>query len=125
MWRRRMIVLVARTGMRAGELSPLEADAMVTMDNTHWLRVPVGKLHNDRYIPLHPLLVELITEWNRIRPPVQSGRLVERNDGRPFDRRTIDRSVATVAKRAGVGHVHPNQLRHKLANQAINRGMSR
>lgn len=122
--RRLMIELLARTGMRSGELSALEADAMVTMDNTHWLRVPVGKLHNDRYIPLHPLLVELITEWNRIRPPVQSGRLVERNDGRPFDRRTIGRYVATVAKRAGIGHVHPHQLRHTLATQAINRGMS-
>jgi hypothetical protein len=24
------------------------------------LRVPVGKLHNDRYVPLHPQLVELL-----------------------------------------------------------------
>ncbi len=23
-----------------------------------WLRIPVGKLHNDRYLPLHPALVE-------------------------------------------------------------------
>ena len=123
--RRRLIVeLLARTGMRVGEMSALEADAMVKMDNTHWLRVPVGKLHNDRYIPLHPVLVELITEWNQIRPPAQSGRLVERNDGQPFDRRTLHRYVVAVAKRAGVGHVHPHQLRHTLATQAINRGMS-
>ena len=27
------------------------------------------------------------------------------------------------AKRAGIGHVHPHQLRHTLATQAINRGM--
>ena len=36
-------------------------------------------------------------------------------------------SIATwpaVAKRAGVGHVHPHQLRHTLATQSINRGMS-
>jgi hypothetical protein len=32
--------------------------------------------------------------------------------------------VATVAKRAGIGHVHPHQLRHTLATQSINRGMS-
>jgi integrase len=123
--RRRLIVeLLARTGMRAGELGALEADAMVTMDNTHWLRIPVGKLHNDRYVPLHPILVELITEWNQIRPPSRSGRLVERDDGQPFDRRTVHRYVGVVAKRAGVGHVHPHQLRHTLATQAINRGMS-
>jgi hypothetical protein len=29
-----------------------------------------------------------------------------------------------VAKAAGIGHVHPHQLRHTLATQAINRGMS-
>jgi prophage DNA circulation protein len=29
-----------------------------------------------------------------------------------------------VAKAAGIGHVHPHQLRHTLATQAVNRGMS-
>lgn len=47
-----------------------------------------------------------------------------RDDGQPFDRRTIARYVAAVATRAGVGHVHPHQLRQTLATQAINRGMS-
>lgn len=40
--------------MRIGELCALEADAVVVIDETHWLRIPVGKLHTDRYIPLHP-----------------------------------------------------------------------
>jgi hypothetical protein len=31
--------------------------------------------------------------------------------------------VRRIAKRAGIGHVHPHQLRHTLATQAINRGM--
>ncbi len=122
--RRLMVELLARTGMRAGELASLEAGAMVDTGGTHWLRIPVGKLHNDRYIPLLPELVELIATWNATRPPARSGRLVERDDGQPFDRRTIARYVAAVAKRAGTGHVHPHQLRHTLATQAINRGMS-
>jgi len=122
--RRLMVELLARTGMRAGELASLDADAMVHLGDTHWLRIPVGKLHNDRYIPLLPLLVELITAWNATRPPTRSARLIERDDGQPFDRRTIHRYVAAVAKRAGIGHVHPHQLRHTLATQAINRGMS-
>jgi len=110
--------------MRSGELAALESDAMAHIGDTYWLRVPVGKLHNDRYVPLHPVLVELITNWLATRAPSRSGRLVERDDGQPFDRRTIHRYVAAVAKRAGVAPVHPHQLRHTLATQAINRGMS-
>jgi integrase len=123
--RRRLVVeLLARTGMRVGELAALEDDAMVRIGDTFWLRIPVGKLHNDRYVPLHSLLVELISDYRARRGPSVSGRLVERDSGRPFDGCAIARYVETVAKRAGVGHVHPHRLRHTLATQAINRGMS-
>jgi hypothetical protein len=123
--RRRLIVeLLARTGMRAGEIGGLRDDAMYRLGDTHWLRVPVGKLHNDRSVPLHPLLVGLINDYRAWRGPTSTGLLVERDDHRPFDRRTIHRYVLAVAKRAGVGHVHPHQLRHTLATQCLNRGMS-
>jgi integrase/recombinase XerD len=45
---RLVIELLGRTGMRVGELCGLEADSMVKIGETHWLRIPVGKLHNDR-----------------------------------------------------------------------------
>ena len=122
--RRLMIELLARTGMRSGELAALADNAMVLIGDTHWLRIPVGKLHNDRYVPLLPYLVELINEHRTRRGPTRSGLLVERNDGRPFDRRSIHRYVTTIAQRAGIGHVRPHQLRHTLAAQAVNRGMS-
>ena len=68
--RRLMVELLARTGMRAGELAALRDDAMVRIGDTFWLRVPVGKLHNDRYVPLHPILVELITNYRAQRVTV-------------------------------------------------------
>ena len=122
--RRLMVELLARTGMRVGELSALQDDAMMRHGSLHRLRIPVGKLHNDRYVPLLPMLVDLIVDYQAVRERSRSGYLVERDDGQPFDRRTIHRYVATIAKRAGVVHVHPHQLRHTLATQAINRGMS-
>jgi integrase len=106
--RRRLIVeLLARTGMRAGELGALRDDAMYRLGDTHWLRIPLGKLHNDRSVPLHPLLVELINDYRTGIGPTTTGLLVERDDHQPFDRRTIHRYVQAVAKRAGVGHVDP------------------
>ncbi len=122
--RRLMVELLARTGMRVGELSGLGDDALVRKGDGHRLLIPIGKLHNDRYVPLLPMLVDLIAEYRAVRGRSRSGHLLERDDGRPFDRRTVHRYVASVAKRAGVGHVHPHQLRHTLATQCINAGMS-
>ena len=122
--RRLMVELLARTGMRVGELAALEDDAVVRQGDLHQLRIPVGKLHNDRYVPLLPMLLDLIVDYRTLRGSSRSGHLVERDDGKAFDRRTIQRYVAAVAKRAGIGHVHPHQLRHTLATQSINRGMS-
>ena len=38
-------------------------DAMVRIGDTYWLRIPLGKLHNDRSVPLHPMLVGLINDY--------------------------------------------------------------
>jgi integrase len=123
--RRRLIVeLLARTGMRVGELGGLSDDAMYRLGDTWWLRIPLGKLHNDRTVPLHPMLVGLINDYRTWRGPTNTGLLVERDDHQPMDTRTIYRHVQAVARRAGVAHVHPHALRHTLATQCINRGMS-
>jgi len=121
---RLVVELLARTGMRAGELAGLEAGAVVQIGAGHWLRIPLGKLRNDRYVPLHPELVQLLAAWTainleRIR---RHKRLVADHRG-PLDRYIIGRIVAHVARAAGVPGVHPHRLRHTLATQAINRGM--
>jgi integrase/recombinase XerD len=100
------------------------ADAVVQIGAGHWLRIPLGKLRNDRYVPLHPQLVELLTTWtaanlDHIR---RHKRLVTDHRG-PLDRHIIARIVARAARAAGVPRVHPHRLRHTLATQAINRGM--
>ncbi|MEX1094382.1 MAG: tyrosine-type recombinase/integrase, partial [Acidimicrobiia bacterium] len=120
--RRLVIEMLARTGLRVGELCALPADAVISMSGRHWLRVPVGKLHNDRYIPLHPQLVELLDAHQAERDD-DVDRLIVWNGG-PLNRHQITRMLNRAAKAAQIGHVHPHQLRHTLATQAINRGMS-
>ncbi|MEX0698134.1 MAG: site-specific integrase, partial [Acidimicrobiia bacterium] len=120
--RRLVIEMLARTGLRVGELCALTADAVIWMSGRHWLRVPVGKLHNDRYVPLHPQLVELLDTHQSQRSD-DIDRLIVWNGG-PLNRHQITRMLNRAAKAAGIGHVHPHQLRHTLATQAINRGMS-
>ena len=120
--RRLVVEMLARTGLRVGELCALTRDAVVFINHRHWLRVPVGKLHNDRYIPLHPQLVGLVDDHQKGRDD-DIDRLIIWN-GSAMNRHQITRIVNHMANVAGIGHVHPHQLRHTLATQAINRGMS-
>jgi site-specific recombinase XerD len=121
---RLVVELLARTGMRAGELAGLEADAVVQIGAGHWLRIPLGKLRNDRYVPLHPELVQLLAAWTaaNLEHIRYHKRLVADHRG-PLDRHVICRIVRRVGRAAGVDGVHPHRLRHTLATQAINRGM--
>jgi site-specific recombinase XerD len=121
---RLVVVMLARTGLRASELCELEADSVTQMGSEYWLRVPVGKLRNDRFVPLHDEVVELLKEWTATNAfYIRAQKRLLADEHAPIDRRTVHRIVATTAKKAGIGHVHPHQLRHTLATQAINRGM--
>jgi Phage integrase family len=121
---RLVVELLARTGMRAGQLADLDADAVVQIGAGHWLRIPLGKLRNDRCVPLHPDLVGLLAAWTaaNLEHIRRCKRLVADHRG-ILDRHVIGRIVRRVAAAAGVPGVHPHRLRHTLATQAINRGM--
>jgi integrase len=122
--RKLCVLLLARTGMRVGELCNLAPDPVAEIGDHHSLHVPVGKLRNDRYIPLHPTLVELIVDWQTANAVhiARTGRLLT-DDASAINRYRVARMVIRIAKNAGIGHVHPHQLRHTVATQAINRGM--
>jgi len=122
--RKLCVLLLARTGMRVGELCNLAADPVVEIGDHHSLHVPVGKLRNDRYVPLHSTLVDLIADWQNTNAVhiARTGRLLT-DDVSNVDRHRVARMVRRIAKNAGIGWVHPHQLRHTLATQAINRGM--
>ena len=122
---RLIVELLARTGIRKSELLALSIDAVVQIGSAYWLRIPVGKLHNDRYIPLHPQLKEMLDDWIANHRPagLRTQRLlIERN--RPISALRVANALSRLCHEAGIGHVTAHQLRHTLATQAINRGMS-
>jgi hypothetical protein len=46
---RLIVELLARIGIRKSELLGPTVDAVVQIGSAFWLRIPIGKLHNDRY----------------------------------------------------------------------------
>jgi site-specific recombinase XerD len=121
---RLVVELLARTGMRAGELADLDAGAVVRIGAGHWLRIPLGKLRHDRYVPLHPELVSLPAAWTAANlDHIRACKRLAAGHRGPLDRHLIARIVRRVARAAGVPGVHPHRLRHTPATQAINRGM--
>ena len=118
------VEFLARTGLRKGEFLDLTVDSVVQIGAAYWLHVPLGKLRTDRYIPLHPQLKDLLDTWLAARPASLRTPYLFVEHGQRIGQGRVDRAVAKTAQAAGIGHVSPHRLRHTLATQAINRGMS-
>ncbi|MGH2885526.1 MAG: tyrosine-type recombinase/integrase, partial [Solirubrobacteraceae bacterium] len=118
------VEFLARTGLRRGEFLDLKIDSVVQIGAAYWLHVPLGKLRTDRYIPLHPQLKELLDEWVASRPASLREPWLFMDHGRRLGPESVRKALQKVAREAGLDNVTPHQLRHTLATQAINRGMS-
>ena len=87
---RLVVEMLARTGMRASELCDLAADAVTLIGDAYWLRIPVAKLRNDRFIPLHPDLVVLLAAWTAENSEyMRTQKHLMADEHSPIDRRTV------------------------------------
>ncbi|MFZ0379962.1 MAG: site-specific integrase [Solirubrobacteraceae bacterium] len=118
------VEFLARTGLRKGEFLDLTTESVVQIDSAYWLHVPLGKLRTDRYIPLHPQLKDMPDEWIAQRPAGLREPWLFMERGRRIGKQRVGDAVTSAALAAGIGRVTPHQLRHTLATQAINRGIS-
>jgi integrase/recombinase XerD len=100
--------------LRREEIATLRWDAF---DEDEWLTIH-GKGGRRRTIPIHPVIVDLLTDLPRADEYVFPGRF-----GGPSNPATIWAWVREVAEVAGVGLVRPHWLRHTcLATQNDNTG---
>jgi len=117
-------VTLMLTGMRQGEFLSLTTDCMVQIGENYWLRVPLGKMHNDRYIPLHPEVKQLLDEWVAQSPPKEPYDFLFTLHGYRLGRGKVALAVERIGEAAGIKeHIAPHRLRHTLATLAVNRGM--
>jgi len=118
------VITLLFTGMRVGELVRPTVDSIIKIGSAEWIRVPLGKLHNDRYIPLHPEVRQVLDEWIEHRDPLEASAYLFAGKRNHYTEAAVRYALGQMARLAGIGHVSPHQLRHTLATQAINNGMS-
>jgi len=80
----------------------------------------VGKGNKPAVIPLVPRTARTIDLAVGERA---TGPILRRHDGQRLDRRTAHRWVRSIAKRAGLGHVHPHMLRAGFIMCALDAGV--
>jgi integrase len=118
------VITLLFTGMRVGEFVRLTVDSIVKIGSAERIRVPLGKLHNDRYIPLRPEVRQVLDEWIEQRDLLEASAYLFAGRRSHYTEAAVRNAVRKMARLAGIGHVSPHQLRHTLATQAINQGMS-
>lgn len=135
------ITVLRHTGLRIGELLDLELDDLVDYGtNGTWLRVPLGKLNNERSVPIDDVALESLDEWlaqrapQRARPHPRDGHLADfmfTERGRRLGTARIQRGLRDAVIDAGLTgpdsqplRVVAHQLRHTWATELANAGMS-
>jgi len=135
------ITVLRHTGLRRGELLDLELDCVTDYGPSGiWLRVPIGKLHDERAVPLDATAIEALKEWmaqraiQRAIPHQRDGRLCDfvfMERGRQLGPARIQRGLKDAVRVAGLigtdgapRKVVAHQLRHTWATELVNAGMS-
>lgn len=123
------LLLLRATGMRIGECVSLPTDCLRHLEKDQWtLRVPLGKLHNERWIPVDDEVRKFIARLLSLRNlalNTSHGLLFPQPHGHRYACEVIRRSLAVAAKSAGCStHLTPHQLRHTFATEMVRAGMS-
>ncbi|MGH9402097.1 MAG: tyrosine-type recombinase/integrase, partial [Terriglobia bacterium] len=129
------LLLMRATGLRISECGNLARDCLRQVGPDEWaLHVPLGKLHNERLVPVDcdtREIVVRILELRALAPPWKLERtrnflLPRRNPDGLIARDIILRhNLNAAAVRAGCStHVQPHQLRHSYATEMLRLGVS-
>jgi len=135
------ITVLRHTGLRIGELLDLELTDLTDYGtNGTWVRVPLGKLNNERSVPVDAPALEAFDKWLAQRVPERARRhprdghladFIFVEHGRRLGTARIQRGLRDAVIAAGLTgpdneplRVVAHQLRHTWATELANAGMS-
>ncbi len=124
------LLLMRRTGLRIGELCKLTLDCVQEdMSGNYFLKVPLGKLNNERVIPLDPDTVKIVEKIKRfhskrshIKPDAVF--LISDPAGRQRKRHYFSCVFQEVTKGLAIpGKINLHRLRHSYATSLLSAGL--
>ena len=125
------LLLTRLTGLRIGETADLAPDCLqhLSGEGDQWaIRVPLGKLHSERWVPVEAEVCELVASLRFLAtlPPAGTAEfLLPRPKGRITLVTNLRAALRDVAAQAGIAaHVVPHQLRHTYATSLLRAGVS-
>ena len=135
------LIVLRGTGLRIGELLDLELTSIVDYrEQGVWLKVPLGKMNDERFVPIEGQGLAAMEDWLAHRLPCRplprprDGRLVDFvfvEHGERLDEFRLQKAVRTAVRAAGLKgpdgtplRVVIHQLRHTYAISLLNAGLS-
>jgi site-specific recombinase XerD len=119
-----ILQLMARAGLRVGEVIALEAEDIRLGERSGWAVIRSGKGNKRREVPLNAEVRAALRAYLEARPPFPSPRLFVSRTGQPLSARDVQRLVAALARKARIeGKVTPHTLRHTFATRAVEKGV--
>lgn len=126
------LLLLRATGMRIGECLQLTADSLRELGQNQWaVRVPLGKLHTERWVPVDDdtrsifHAIQSLRPWQAPDPTTTPGLLLLQRNGAPPSYLSMRHELITAACEAGCS-IQPtlHQLRHTYATEMLRAGAS-
>lgn len=119
------LFVMRRTGLRVGELRRLERECVRADENgKSFLKVPLGKMNNERLVPLDDATLAAVTELQR-RARLDHPYLVQGARGRPIARSTYQSTLTKIGGDLPLSErLCTHRLRHSFATSLMNGGMS-
>jgi site-specific recombinase XerD len=124
------VLLMRRCGLRVGELRDLTLDCVSEdLNGNHFLKVPLGKLNNERIIPLDPKTVEIVEKIkrhhsSRPEPGTKIAYLISNPSGRRRSRTHFADVLSETCRGISIpGKTNLHRLRHTFATTLLSGGL--
>lgn len=119
------LLLMRQTGLRIGELASLESNCVRhDPSNNRFLKVPLGKLDNERLVPISEHTFQLIEKLRGGCLPT-SEYLLESAPGQKLHQNKLRQALSEVSQNLVTNEpITSHRLRHTYATSLLNAGMS-